>query len=330
MQNKHKKKIKNIGVLTSGGDAPGMNAAVRAVVRTAIYHNYQVTGIFHGFAGILNREFQELDRSSVANSIQRGGTILKTGRCQEFFTKAGRAIAAKNFKQSGMDALIAIGGDGTFTGAHHLWIEHKIPIIGIPGTIDNDVYGTDFTIGFDTAVNTALHSIDNIRDTAASHDRLFIVEVMGRNSGHIALEVGLAGGAEEVFIPEHKVSIKHVCEIIGRGIKRGKGSSILICAEGRKPGLAYEIAKQIKKIGGYESKVCILGHIQRGGSPTAKDRNLASRLGAAAVDMLKAGKKDMMAGEVDQRIVSVPLLKTFTLKKKIRADWLNLEKILSI
>lgn len=229
-----------------------------------------------------------------------------------------------------MDALIAIGGDGTFTGAHLLWSEHGIPVIGVPGTIDNDVYGTDFTIGFDTAVNTALRCIDNIRDTAASHDRLFIVEVMGRNSGHIALEVGLAGGAEEVFIPEHKVSIKHVCEVINRGVRRGKGSSILICAEGKTPGLAYSIAEQIKKVGGFDSKVCILGHIQRGGSPTAKDRNLASRLGAAAVEIVRKGKSDLMAGEVDQRTVFVPLKKTFTLKKKIRADWLNLEKILSI
>jgi 6-phosphofructokinase 1 len=325
-----KKKIKNIGVLTSGGDAPGMNAAVRAVVRTSIYHKLQVTAVIHGYAGLIHREFQPLDLSSVANSIQRGGTILKTGRCQEFFTKAGRALAAKNFRQSGLDALIVIGGDGTFTGAHLLWEEHRIPIIGIPGTIDNDVYGTDFTIGFDTAVNTALASIDNIRDTAASHDRLFIVEVMGRNSGHIALEVGLAGGAEEVFIPEHKVSIKHVCEVIKRGVRRGKGSSILICAEGKEPGLAYSIAKQIKKEGGYDSKVCILGHIQRGGSPTAKDRNLASRLGAAAVRMIRSGEYDKMAGEVNQRVVSVPLKKTFTLKKKIRTDWLALEKILSI
>ncbi|MDZ4676529.1 MAG: 6-phosphofructokinase [Oligoflexia bacterium] len=324
------KKLKHIAVLTSGGDAPGMNAAIRAVVRTGIYHKLQVTAVIHGYQGLLDKEYKPLDLGSVSNIIQRGGTIIKTGRCKDFYHATGRTKAAKNFKAAGFDALVAIGGDGTFTGAQALWKEHTIPIIGVPGTIDNDVYGTDFTIGFDTAVNTGVEAIDKIRDTAASHDRLFIVEVMGRNSGHIALEVGLACGAEEVFIPENKVSIKHVLSIINRGIKRGKRSSLLICAEGDKPGQAYEFAKEIKKQSRFDAKVCILGHIQRGGSPTAKDRNLASRLGAAAVDFIRSGQCAVMAGEKDLKIVAVPLKDTFTKKKRINEDWLRLESILSI
>jgi 6-phosphofructokinase 1 len=318
------KNLKHIAVLTSGGDAPGMNAAIRAVVRTGIYNGLKVTGILRGYDGLMKREFQPMELRSVANTIQRGGTIIKTGRSKEFYHAKGRKIAAQTLIAAGIDGLVAIGGDGTFTGAHLLWDEHQIPIVGVPGTIDNDVFGTDYTIGFDTAVNTALEAIDKIRDTAASHDRLFIVEVMGRNSGHIALEVGLAGGAEEVFMPEHKVSIKHVCKVIARGIKRGKGSSILVCAEGDKPGEAYKIAREIKKIGGYDAKICILGHIQRGGSPTAKDRNLASRLGSAAVRMFMEGQCDVMAGEIGFDIAAVPL------KDKIRHDWIGLEKILSI
>lgn len=322
--------IKHIAVLTSGGDAPGMNAAIRAVVRVGIYNKLRVTAVMRGFHGLISQEYEELYPGSVANTIQRGGTIIKTDRCKEFYTKAGRALAAKNFKAAGFDALVVIGGDGTFTGAHLLWKEHKIPVVGVPGTIDNDVYGTDRTIGFDTAVNTAMTAIDKVRDTAASHDRLFIVEVMGRNSGHIALEVGLASGAEEVFIPENKVSIKQVCDVITRGIKRGKKSSILICAEGDTPGRSYTIAKEIRKASGYDAKVCILGHIQRGGSPTAYDRNLASRMGSAAVQFLLKGRSDVMVGEVNQDIVAVPLKDTFTKKKAVRKDWITLEKTLSI
>lgn len=324
------KKLKHIAVLTSGGDAPGMNAAIRAVVRTSIYNKLEVTAVLHGYEGLIEKQYQPLQLSSVANTIQRGGTIIKTGRCMEFFNPNGRAKAAKNFRAAGFDALVAIGGDGTFRGAQALWKEHEIPIVGIPGTIDNDVYGVDKTIGFDTAVNTALDAIDKIRDTAASHDRLFIVEVMGRNSGHIALEVGLAAGAEEVFIPENKVSIKHVCAAIQRGVKRGKGSSILICAEGDKPGRAYEIAAEIKDECGFDAKVCILGHIQRGGSPTAWDRNLASRLGSAAIDFLLKGQCDVMTGDINQEVVAVPLQDTFTKKKGIHKNWIELAKILSI
>jgi 6-phosphofructokinase 1 len=324
------KKLKHIAVLTSGGDAPGMNAAIRAVVRVGIFNGLKVTAVYRGFHGLIDQEYEELKPGSVANTIQRGGTIIKTDRCKEFYTKSGRARAAKHFRTAGFDGLVVIGGDGTFTGAHLLWKEHGIPVVGVPGTIDNDVYGTDRTIGFDTAVNTAMDAIDKVRDTAASHDRLFIVEVMGRNSGHIALEVGLAAGAEEVFIPEHKVSIKHVIKVIERGIRRGKKSSILICAEGQTPGQSYTIAKEIKKASGYEAKVCILGHIQRGGSPTAYDRNLASRMGAAAVQFLLIGRTDVMVGEVNQNIVAVPLKDAFSKKKLVRKDWLNLEKTLSI
>lgn len=324
------RKIKHIAVLTSGGDAPGMNAAIRAVVRMGLYHDLRVTAIYRGYQGLFSQEYAELQKGSVANIIQRGGTIIKTDRCKDFYSVKGRAKAAQNFRDAGFDALVAIGGDGTFTGAHLLWKEHKIPVVGVPGTIDNDVYGTDRTIGFDTAVNTAMEAIDKVRDTAASHDRLFLVEVMGRNSGHIALEVGLAAGAEEVFIPESHVSIKQVCQIIERGIKRGKKSSILICAEGHTPGRSYDIAKEIKRIGGYEAKVCILGHIQRGGSPTSSDRCLASRMGASAVEFLLKGKTDIMVGEVNLHIVAVPLKQAFTKKKYVRKDWIYLQKTLSI
>ncbi|MCC6278125.1 MAG: 6-phosphofructokinase [Oligoflexia bacterium] len=324
------KNLNHIGVLTSGGDAPGMNAAIRAVVRTGIFHGLKVTAILHGYEGLIRKELQPMNLSSVANTIQRGGTIIKTGRCKDFFHATGRSRAARHFVEAGFDALVAIGGDGTFTGAHLIWKEHQIPIVGVAGTIDNDVFGTDHTIGFDTAVNTALDAIDKIRDTAASHDRLFIVEVMGRNSGHIALEVGLACGAEQIFMPENKVSIKHACKVIERGVKRGKNSSILICAEGDKPGRAYDIAKQIKSVGGFDAKVCILGHIQRGGSPTAYDRNLASRMGSFAVELLTQGKCDVMAGEANLKPVAVGMKDTFSRTKPINRDWITLENILSI
>lgn len=324
------KKLKTIAVLCSGGDAPGMNAALRAVVRSGIYHKLEVTAILYGYQGLLDKDYQELQLSSVANIIQRGGTVIKTGRCAEFYKPEGRAKAAKNFLAAGFDGLVTIGGDGTFTGAHLLWKEHGIPAVGVPGTIDNDVFGTDRTIGFDTAVNTALQAIDKIRDTAASHDRLFIVEVMGRNSGHIAMEVGLACGAEEVFIPERKIAIKEVCDVIARGIKRGKGSSILVCAEGSKVGHAYDVAAQIKKEAGYEAKVCILGHIQRGGSPTAIDRNLASRLGFAAVDFLRQGQCDAMAGEINGKIVATPMKETFSNRHHLDKSLIEVQKILAI
>ncbi len=306
-----------------------MNAAVRAVLRCGFYHGLRVTGVRHGFQGLLDYEFESLELSSVSNIIQRGGTILKTARCLDFYKSTGRARAAENFKKAGFDGLVAIGGDGTFWGSHLMWSEHRIPIVGVPGTIDNDINGIPMTIGFDTAVNNAVSAIDKIRDTAASHDRLFIVEVMGRNSGHLALEVGLACGAEAVFAPESRVTIKKVCMNIKRGIGRGKKSSILICAEGPGQGRAYEIASKIKKEAGFDAKVCILGHIQRGGSPTMQDRNLASRLGAESVKLLLSGQCDLMTSFLNDKVISVPFLKSQS-KKKISKDTLELTQILSI
>lgn len=322
-------KLKNIGVFTSGGDAPGMNAAIRAIVRTGIYHGFRITGIHHGYQGLLDFEFENLELKSVANIIQRGGTILKTARCEAFFKKSGRNKAATSFQKAGLDGLVAIGGDGTFRGAHAIWNESRIPIVGVPGTIDNDVNGTHLTIGFDTAVNNAVDAIDKIRDTAASHDRLFIVEVMGRNSGHLALAVGLACGAEAIFAPESPMTVSKACQNIQRGLKRGKSSSIMICAEGDTPGRVHQIARKIKEESGFDAKICILGHIQRGGSPTAVDRNLASQMGAKAVELLMSGQCDVMTGLSKDEICAVPLAKT-SRGKKIDTNQLSLTQILSI
>lgn len=321
--------IKKIGVYTSGGDAPGMNAAIRAVVRTAISSGIEIVGVIEGYTGMLSSQFESLQLSSVANTIQRGGTILKTGRAPDFVKPEVRAQAAKNVKAHGIEGLVCIGGDGSFRGAHALWEEHKIPVIGVPGTIDNDIYGTDATIGYDTAVNTALDALDRIRDTAASHNRLFIVEVMGRDSGFIAIDVGLAGGAEEVFIPENLVSIDRAIQQIQRGMARGKTSSILVAAEGQSPGRAYDLADQIRRKAGYDAKVCVLGHIQRGGSPTARDRILASRLGFAAVRALQAGQSDVMVGETGGKLVAVPLLDCINKKKRVPNELIELAQLLS-
>ncbi len=323
------KSLKTIGVFTSGGDAPGMNAAIRAVVRSAIHHGLQVKGIVGGYPGMVAGDFQPLSLSSMANIIQRGGTMLKTGRLPEFHQAEVRAAAIQNLRDDGIDALVCIGGDGSFTGAHLLWQEHKFPIIGIPGTIDNDIAETDLTVGFDTAVNIALDAIDRIRDTAASHDRLFIVEVMGRDSGFIAVDVGVAGGAEEIFIPENPATVDQAIERIKRGMARGKKSSILVAAEGHKPGRAYDLADAIRKKAGFDAKVCILGHIQRGGSPTAADRILASRFGAAAVDALLAGHCDAMTGIKGHDIVTVPFDKVIGFKKRVSPELVNLVRSLS-
>jgi 6-phosphofructokinase 1 len=322
--------IKHIGVLTSGGDAPGMNAAIRAVVRTAIHRKLKVTGIIQGYSGLINGNFEDLNAKSVGNVLQRGGTILKTGRSKEFLKPEYRKKAVDNLKAKGIDALVCIGGDGTFKGAHALFLEHKFPVVGVPGTIDNDIYGTDYSIGFDTALNTALDAIDKIRDTAFSHDRLFVVEVMGRDSGFIALNVGLAGGAEEIFIPESPLNIDSVIDHINKSVKRGKLSSILVTAEGQKPGRAYDLAEAIRKKSGYESKVCILGHLQRGGSPTAQDRILASRLGASAVDGLLHGHKDVMIGIQNDQIATVAFSDVVSKHKPIRLELMQLTQILSI
>ncbi|MGE3972989.1 MAG: 6-phosphofructokinase [Bdellovibrionales bacterium] len=321
--------MKRIGIYTSGGDAPGMNACLRAAVRMAIHEGYEIVAIDSGYNGMISGNIHPLARGSMANIIQRGGTIIKTGRSQEFTKPEGRAKAVENLKKHNVDALICIGGDGSFRGAHALWEEHKIPVTGAPGTIDNDVHGTDYTIGFDTAVNTALDAIDKIRDTAASHDRLFIVEVMGRNSGFIALDVGLAGGAEDIFIPESQTTVDDAIKHIQRGLKRGKMSSILIAAEGQKPGRAYDLADAIRKKAGFDAKVCILGHIQRGGTPTAADRILASRLGAACVAGLKQGICDVMAGVMDGKVVYTPLEQTYSQHKTVRKELISLLQILS-
>ena len=322
--------LKKIGVYTSGGDAPGMNAAIRAVVRTAIQSGIEVVGIVQGYTGLIENEFMPLGLSSMANIIQRGGTILKTGRAPEFHKADVRAKAVANARAQGLQAMVCIGGDGSFAGAHLLWKEHEFPVIGVPGTIDNDIPGTDSTIGFDTAVNIALEAIDRIRDTAASHDRLFIVEVMGRDSGFIATDVGIAGGAEDVFIPENPTTADQAIERIKRGMARGKKSSILVAAEGHKPGRAYDLAEAIRKKSGFDAKVCILGHIQRGGSPTASDRILASRLGAAAVGSLRRGECDAMVGVSNGDVVVVPFDLVIGGKKHVKDELVQLLRSLSI
>ncbi|MDM7323650.1 MAG: 6-phosphofructokinase, partial [Thermus sp.] len=269
--------MKRIGVFTSGGDAPGMNAAIRAVVRQAYALGLEVIGIRRGYAGMLLGEMVPLGVRDVANILQRGGTILLTARSQEFLTEEGRAKAAEKLRAAGIEGLVAIGGDGTFRGAMRLAEEHRIPVVGVPGTIDNDLYGTDYTIGFDTAVNTALDAIDRIRDTAASHERVFFIEVMGRESGFIALDVGLAGGAEVIAVPEEPLDPKAIAEGLVESLQRGKNSSIVVVAEGAYPGGAAGLLAAIREHVPVEARVTVLGHVQRGGSPTAKDRILASR-----------------------------------------------------
>lgn len=307
-----------------------MNAAIRAVVRLAHQKNIEVVGAIGGYAGILGPNFQPLLIRDMANIIQRGGTIIKTGRSMEFMKPEYRKKAAENLKSAQIDAAICIGGDGSFRGAHALWEEHQFPIVGVPGTIDNDVYGTDKTIGFDTAVNTALDAIDKIRDTADSHDRVFIVEVMGRNSGAIASYVGLAGGAEEIFTPDGNTTVDKAVEKIKESVKRGKKSSIIITVEGQKPGRAYDLAEAIRKKSGLEPKVCVLGHTQRGGSPTANDRILASRMGAAAVETLLRGHCDVMIGvDASNQLIEVPLDLVAKNEKKIPLDYINLANLIS-
>lgn len=323
-------KLKRIGVLTSGGDAPGMNACIRAVVRTAIYHGLEVIGITRGYAGMIGGEMIEMDLSSVSNIIQRGGTILKTARSEEFMRQEGRAEAAKNLREWNVDALVVIGGDGTYRGASKLSEEWGIPVVGAPGTIDNDIYGTDFTIGYDTAVNVALDAVDRIRDTAASHDRIFFVEVMGRESGFIALDVGVAGGAEAILIPEVETDIDRMCEMLMKGRARGKTSSIVIVAEGDEAGGAYRVAEKVRERTGLDYRVTVLGHIQRGGSPTVRDRVLASRLGSAAVEALLNGNFNIMVGEVNGEVKLTPLEMIWTHRKRVDMSLYRLAEILSI
>lgn len=315
--------MRRIGVLTSGGDAPGMNAAVRAAVRHALRRELEVVGIRRGFAGLLAGEVQPLTRAGVANIIQRGGTVLGTSRSPEFHEPAGRARAAAVLRGAGIEGLVAIGGDGTFHGATLLAEEHGTKVAGVPGTIDNDIYGSDFTIGFDTAVNTALEAIDRIRDTAASHERLFLVEVMGRTCGEIALGVGVAGGAEDVLIPEVPTDLAQLCEELRHSWERGKRSSIIVVAEHGSEGHVFKVAERVRELTGLEPRVCVLGHIQRGGTPTARDRILASRLGTAAVDILLDGGA-MMAGEAGGRLVRVPLRDTWEKRRAAPLELLGL------
>jgi 6-phosphofructokinase 1 len=325
------KKISKIGVFTSGGDAPGMNAALRAVVRAAIYYDLEVYGIMRGYEGMIDGEIVKLGARSVGNIIQRGGTILKTARSEEFRTKEGRAKAFHNLTKNGIDSLIAIGGDGSFTGLHKLYQEFNIPSICIPGTIDNDIAGTDFTIGYDTATNTAVEAIDKIRDTALSHNRLFFIEVMGRNSGYIALNSGIAGGAVAVIIPEETTSFDELYSLLEEGGKTNRKSSLVVVAEGSKIGGANELARMITERSSYfDIKVTILGHLQRGGSPTYFDRVLASKMGVAAVEGLMNGENDSMVGIRNNVMVYNRFDSIMHIHHEIDKESLRIAKILSI
>ena len=321
--------MESIAILTSGGDAPGMNACVRAVTRTALVNGLKVFGISRGFSGLVYREYRELKRESVSNIIQRGGTILKSSRCEEWKTPQGREKGAKFLKELGVSGLIGIGGDGTFRGLYYFSQEHDIPVIGIPGTIDNDIYGTDFTIGYDTALNIGIEAIDKIRDTADSHERLFVVEVMGRNSGFIALNVGIGGGAEEIIIPEKNETLEVIAERLFQGRKKGKSSSIIVVAEGDEEGKSFTIANKMKRISGMDYRVVVLGHIQRGGSPTASDRNLGSILGAKAVVGLLKGKTNVMIGIVNNQVKFSSLEESWKKKKKVDLELLKINHYLS-
>ena len=325
-----KKTIKNIGVFTSGGDSPGMNAAIRAVVRSALYYDVKVTGILRGYDGMIGGEFVPMERKSVANIIQRGGTILKTARSDEFHTVEGRKKAFEQLKLNEIDALVAIGGDGTFTGANIFYDEYKVPVIGLPGTIDNDLLGTDFTIGYDTAINTVIQAVDKIRDTAESHDRLFIVEVMGRDSGFIALRSGIGTGAEAILIPETKTDIKALLARLEMS-RKDKSSKIIIVAEGDDAGGAFEIAKSVKeKFPLIDTRVSVLGHIQRGGAPSCMDRVLASRLGVAAVESLIEGKTGEMIGIVNGKIHFTPFGQAIKHNTDVNKELLKIVDILSL
>jgi 6-phosphofructokinase 1 len=324
------KKVTKIGVLTSGGDSPGMNAAVRAVVRTAIFHGMEVYGIMRGYSGMVDDEIVKLEGRSVANIIQRGGTILKTARCKEFFEKEGRKKAYDNLKKHGIDGLVIIGGDGSFRGAQIFSNQFNIPCIGLPGTIDKDIAGTDFTIGFDTAVNTAVEAIDKIRDTADAHDRLFIIEVMGRDAGYIALHSGISTGAENILIPERKTVIDDVVSQLAEKERRKKLVNLIVVAEGDEFGGANEVAKYIKdKLPAQEVRVCVLGHIQRGGSPSCMDRVIASRMGYHAVECLVEGKYNVFVGIVNNRMHYTPLDEAVKKKQRISEEWLKIVKILA-
>ena len=324
--------IKKIGVLTSGGDAPGMNAAVRSVVRSCVYNNVKITGILFGYQGIIDNKMKPMDARSVNNIINKGGTILKTARCAEFRSENGRKKAYDNIKKNQIDALVVIGGDGTFTGSMIFQKEFSIPIIGIPGTIDNDIYGTQFTIGYDTALNTVVNAIDKIRDTAISHNRLFFVEVMGRDAGHIAINAGIGAGAEEILVPEANMGLERLLDSLKRSEKSGKSSSIVVVAEGDKTGKnVFEIASHIEKnMPEYEVRVSVMGHMQRGGSPSCFDRVLASRMGVYAVEKLLSGESNSMIGIINNEMTLCPLEKAIKGKSEINKNLIRVSDILSI
>ena len=326
------KAIERIGVLTSGGDAPGMNAALRAVVRTSAFHSIECMGIYRGYQGLIDNDVRLMNARSVNNIINKGGTILKSARCLEFRTKKGRKIAYETIKKNKIQALVVIGGDGSFTGAMIFQSEFNIPVIGIPGTIDNDIFGTSNTIGYDTALNTVIRAIDKIRDTAISHNRLFFVEVMGRDAGHIALNTGIGAGAEEVLIPEEDMGLERLLDSLKRSEKSGKSSSIVVVAEGDKTGKnVFEIAEYVEKnLPYYEVRVSVLGHMQRGGSPSCIDRVLASRMGVYAVEALIDGKSNMMVGVESEEIILSPLKKAIKGKSEINKDLIRVSDILSI
>lgn len=323
--------IKCIGILTSGGDAPGMNAAIRAVTRSAIYNGIEVKGIYHGYRGLISGEIKPFKTENVSNIIQQGGTILKTARCKEFETPEGRADAYETLKREGIDALVVIGGDGSLTGARVFAQEFDYPIIGLPGTIDNDLYGTDLTIGYDTALNTIMEAVDKIRDTASSHERLFFIEVMGRDAGFLALNGAIATGCEAAIIPEIYTEIDQLKELVENGFRKSKNSSIVLVAESPTTGGAMHLAERVKnEYPQYDVRVTILGHIQRGGSPSAQDRILASRLGAAAIDALLDGQRNVMVGIRNDEVVYVPFSKAIKFDKPINRELLNTLRKLSI
>mgnify|MGYP001222511030 FL=1 len=327
-----KSKVNRIAVLTSGGDAPGMNAAVRAVVRTAVFHNITCFAVYKGYQGLIDGDFEEMNARSVNNIVNKGGTILKSARCLEFRTIEGREKALKNIQKHKIDGLIVIGGDGTFTGATVFQKEHNIPVIGIPGTIDNDISGTTSTIGYDTALNTVIGAIDKIRDTAISHNRLFFVEVMGRDAGHIALNAGIGAGAEEILIPEEDMGLDRLLESLKRSEKTGKQSSIVVIAEGDKTGKnVFEIASYVEQnMPYYEVRVSVLGHMQRGGAPSCFDRVLASRMGVHAVESIIDGKTNMMVGLMHEKMTLYPLQDAIKGKSKISKDLIRVSDILTI
>ena len=327
------REIKTVAVLTSGGDAPGMNACIRAVTRAAIFHGMRVIGVYRGYEGLINAEFQEFTSSSVSNTIQRGGTILKTARSEAFKTPEGRKKAYDNMVAHGIDALIVIGGNGSLTGAQLLAREFDIPVIGLPGTIDNDLYGTDHTIGYDTALNTIVECVDKLRDTANSHDRIFFIEVMGRDAGFLAQNSAIASGAEAAIIPESMTNVDQLAEFIGRGVRKSKNSSIVLVSEAQKDGVGgalYYADRVRKEYPQYNVRVTILGHLQRGGTPSAYDRILASRLGYASIEALLEGQRNIMVGISNDEIVYVPIQRAVKMDKPINKELIDVLAVLSM